>query len=77
MAGGGGGQDGRGVQVDGGHAAGVADGLVDGLGADLAVQLKLTDKTVPVVDGGLSGLYGADHDIQSLQGVLARGGLAG
>ena len=51
----------------------MGDGVVDvGLGSD-AVLLELT----PIIDGLLSLFHDAHHGGQSLQGVLAAGGLAG
>ena len=77
MARGGGGQNGGGVQLHGGHAAGVADGAVDGGGTVTGEVLPLAEVAAPVVGGVLGGFYGADHGLQRLQRVFARGGLAG
>ncbi len=77
VARGGGGQNGGGVQLHGGHAAGVADGAVDGGGTVTGEVLPLAEVAAPVVGGVLGGFYGADHGLQRLQRVFARGGLAG
>ena len=72
-AGVGGGQNGGGVQILGGQAAGVGDGVVDVGGGDHPLLLELA----PVVDGALGLLHDAHPGAQGLHGVLAPGGLAG